>query len=102
MRQRLREHVEKSTLERLLNRILLEIERLRVSKANSLSSDEVSTTIDTVLELPEIPTTPGTYKKVFWTSAGAGNGDDQMWEVYYGQTEYTPCQYSTLLSGVPL
>lgn len=58
--------------------------------------------VETVLELPDIPSTPGTYKRVFWTSNGAGNGDNQMWEVYAGQTKYTACQYTTLLSGVPL
>ena len=26
--------------------------------------------------LPAIPTTPETYRQVFWTSAGAGTGDD--------------------------
>ena len=56
--------------------------------------------VATVLELPEIP--DNVYRKVFWTSAGAGNGDDQLWEVYAGQTAWTPCQKFTSLSGVPI
>lgn len=56
-------------------------------------------TISTVLTLPAIPTSGA--KFVFWTSAGAGTGDDQIWVAYAGQTAYTPMQAVTSLSGTP-
>lgn len=55
--------------------------------------------ITTVLTLPSIPASGG--KMVFWTSAGAGTGDDQIWIAYAGQTEWTPMQFVTSLSGTP-
>lgn len=63
------------------------------------STTIVSTSVPTVETLPTIPTAAGQYRKVFWTSAGAGTGDDQCWEVYYGQTAWTPCQKQTTKSG---
>ena len=56
-------------------------------------------TIDTVLVLPAIPTTGG--RMVYWTSAGAGDGDDQIWVAYAGQTDWTPVQALTSLDGTP-
>jgi hypothetical protein len=56
-------------------------------------------TIDTVEALPAIPTTGG--RMVFWTSAGAGDGDNQIWVAYAGQTDWTPLQALTSLDGTP-
>ena len=56
-------------------------------------------TIDTVEALPAIPTTGG--RMVYWTSAGAGDGDDQIWVAYAGQTDWTPMQALTSLDGTP-
>ena len=62
-----------------------------------------------VRALPEIPTAG--IKYVFWQSAttapedfgdpplDAGTGDDQVWMAYAGQTEWTPTQNYTDLSG---
>lgn len=102
MKVRLRERVQESKNNSYIARIFLEIERIRASIGHTITEITAAFTVETVLELPPIPTVPSSYKKVFWTSAGTGNGDDQMWEVYTGQTKYTPCQYSTLLSGVPI
>jgi hypothetical protein len=55
--------------------------------------------IRTVLALPAIPTVGS--DAVFWTSAGAGNGDDQIWDTYAGQTAWTPRQFLTASSGTP-
>jgi hypothetical protein len=56
--------------------------------------------VETVAELPAIPESG--YSIVFWTNADGGTGDNQCWEVYAGQSAWTPCQYYTTLSGVPL
>lgn len=63
------------------------------------SSTVLGSSVPTVETLPTIPTAAGQYRKVFWTSAGAGTGDDQLWEVYYGQEAWTPCQKQTTKSG---
>lgn len=55
--------------------------------------------VQTVLALPAIPTTG--MKEVFWTSAGEGTGDDQVWRAYAGQTRWYPTQKWTSLSGTP-
>jgi hypothetical protein len=54
----------------------------------------------TVEELPPIPESG--YDIVFWTSEGDGNGDDQLWGVGYGATEWAPAFYVSDLSGVPI
>lgn len=55
----------------------------------------------TIVEtLPPIPASGA--RIVFWTSAGAGTGDDQMWMAFAGQTEWTAMQFLTSLSGVPV
>lgn len=56
--------------------------------------------ITPVLTLPPIPSSGA--RIVFWTSAGAGTGDDQMWMAFAGQTEWTAMQFATTLSGVPV
>lgn len=48
----------------------------------------------TVETLPAIPTTPETEKRVFWTSAGAGTGDDQVWHAYTGQSRWYPTTFT--------
>jgi hypothetical protein len=58
-----------------------------------------SFSVEVVESLPAIPTVA--YKMVFWTSAGAGTGDDQTWEAFPGQTRWYPCQKPTTLSGAP-
>lgn len=57
-------------------------------------------TISTVLVLPAIPTTGGRF--VYWTSAGAGTGDDQIWVAYAGQDRWYAIQRPSLLSGIPV
>ncbi len=56
--------------------------------------------VATVEVLPAIPATGARF--VFWTSAGAGTGDDQMWVAFAGQSAWTPVQFLTSLSGVPV
>lgn len=56
--------------------------------------------IEKVLALPPIPTSGGRF--VFWTSEGAGTGDDQIWVAYAGQTAWTPMQKYTTKSGTPV
>lgn len=53
----------------------------------------------TVLVLPAIPT--GGMREVFWTSVGAGTGDDQVWRAFAGQGAWTPTQFTSILSGTP-
>lgn len=58
-----------------------------------------------VAVLPALPTASEGYKKVRWGTAGqitGGTGDGQCWEACYGQTAYTPCQWFSTLSGVPV
>jgi len=55
--------------------------------------------VATVLTLPAIPASGA--KFVFWTSAGAGTGDDQIWVAYAGQTAWTAMQFLSSLSGTP-
>jgi len=52
-----------------------------------------------VTSLPAIPTSG--MLEVFWTSAGVGTGDDQVWRVYAGQSAFTPTQFTSSLSGTP-
>lgn len=54
-----------------------------------------------VESLPEIPSAPGNMMEVYWTSVGGGSGDDQVWRAFPGQTEWTPTQYYSALSGAP-
>ena len=54
-----------------------------------------------------LPAIGGNYTRVTWCSSGTltgGTGDDQVWvaDGRVGQTEYTPEQYATSLSGVPV
>lgn len=53
-----------------------------------------------VEELPAIPTEADILQFVFWTSAGAGDGDDQVWWTREGLTRWYPMTYSTL-DGTP-
>ena len=55
--------------------------------------------VETVDALPAIPTTG--MLEVFWTSVSTGDGDDQVWRAYVGQTAYTPTQFTSSLSGTP-
>jgi hypothetical protein len=68
------------------------------------SETETETTgrivVPTVEELPAVPTVANTYQMVFWTSAGAGDGDDRVWWTYYGLTRWYPLVYTTL-AGTP-
>ena len=59
-----------------------------------------SFSVPTVEELPAIPTDPETFSQVFWTSAGAGTGDDQVWHTYTGMTRWYPT-LPTTKSGAP-
>lgn len=54
----------------------------------------------TVEVLPVLPTTG--FEEVFWTSVGAGTGDDQVWRAHAGDTKWTPTQRFTSHSGVPV
>lgn len=47
--------------------------------------------IEKVLNLPPIPTFGA--KLVFWTSEGAGTGDDQIWGAFAGQVRWYPMQF---------
>ena len=69
------------------------------TSTNGAGSSSSSFSVDIVESLPALPD-PG-YRMVFWTSAGAGTGDDQTWEAHAGQTRWYPCQKPTTLSGVP-
>jgi len=55
-----------------------------------------------VEELPPLPTSG--WDEVFWTSVGAGNGDDQPWGAGTGAgvTEWAPLYYVSAKSGVPI
>jgi hypothetical protein len=53
-----------------------------------------------VAALPPLPESG--IKMVFWTSDDGGTGDDQLWVAFAGQPAYTPMQYYTVLSGVPV
>lgn len=66
-----------------------------------VESSSSSFSVPTVETLPAIPTGYEEYQAVFWTSVGAGTGDDQVWEAYVGQGRWYPCQKPTTLSGVP-
>jgi len=56
--------------------------------------------IDAVNELPSIPTTSP--RIVWWLdSSQGGTGDNQLWAACPGQSEWTPLQNWTWLSGVP-
>lgn len=105
MRRRLREQRKESIVDDTLRIFRGMIESLHWSLPNTTAG--ASTTgsdfeVLTVLELPDIPTTPGTHAQVFWTSAGAGNGDDQEWQTYAGKTRWYPSWFPTDKSGVPL
>jgi len=50
--------------------------------------------------LPDIPTT-GNGKVVYWTSEGAGNGNDSWWFTTPRLTEWFPLGPFTALSGDP-
>jgi hypothetical protein len=56
--------------------------------------------VPTVQTLPQIPTTG--HRVVFWTSAGAGTGDDQWWAASAGDTRWHPLWFTTDLSGAPV
>lgn len=72
---------------------------MNTSAASGTSVSGSSFSVDTVETLPAIPTVG--YQMVFWTSVGAGVGDDQTWEAYAGQSRWYPCQKPTTLSGTP-
>jgi len=56
--------------------------------------------VSTVEALPAIPSSG--MLEVYWTSTGAGTGDNQVWRAYAGQTSYTPTQKLSNNSGVPV
>lgn len=74
---------------------------LGASQPISGGGSGVFTDVPTVLSLPPIPTTPGTFRMVFWTSANGGTGDNQPWWTYYGYNRWYPMKFSTL-SGIPI
>lgn len=55
--------------------------------------------VSVVNTLPAIPSSGA--KIVYWTSAGVGTGDDQLWIAYAGQSAWTPMQFTTTHSGAP-
>lgn len=54
----------------------------------------------TVEELPAVPTDTDILQFVFWTSAGAGDGNDNIWWTRTDLTRWYPLTYSTL-DGTP-
>ena len=105
MKLTLKELQEARTLRNTIATIKTQIEYILWLLANTTSNaaSSVSTgsgfSVDEVETLPAIPTTG--YSMVFWTSVGAGTGDDQTWEAYPGQARWYPCQKPTTLSGAP-
>lgn len=75
------------------------LRNMNTSAASGTGTTVIGSGVDTVETLPAIPTLG--HRKVFWTSVGAGTGDDQLWEAYVGQSRWYPCQKPTTHSGAP-
>lgn len=57
--------------------------------------------VSAILVVETLPPIPNAgMEEVYWTSVGAGTGDDQVWRAYAGQSSWTPTQKLTTLSGV--
>jgi hypothetical protein len=54
----------------------------------------------TVETLPAVPTASETFQMVYWTSAGGGTGDNQVWWTRTDLTRWYPLTYGTL-NGTP-
>jgi len=72
---------------------------LSASAAQGRHATSATLAVPTVEVLPAIPATGS--KTVYWTSAGAGTGDDQEWKAHAGQTAYTATQFTSSLDGEP-
>lgn len=59
----------------------------------------IQAAVETVDSLPAIPASG--MLEVFWASTSPGDGDDQVWRAYAGQSAWTPTQKSSTLSGIP-
>lgn len=104
MKLSLRELQETRTLRNTISTLKTQIEYILWLLANTTSNTASTVvgsgfSVEVVETLPAIPTTG--YQMVFWTSVGAGVGDDQTWEAYPGQSRWYPCQKPTTLSGAP-
>lgn len=86
------------TLKGQIESILWQLRNMNTSAAAGTGSSS-SFSVETVETLPPIP--EDGYQMVFWTSLGAGVGDDQTWEAFAGQARWYPCQRPTTLSGAP-
>jgi hypothetical protein len=51
--------------------------------------------------LPAVPTAAARMQLVYWTSDGAGTGDDGIWYTYTGMTRWYPLGHYTTLDGTP-
>jgi len=87
------------TLKGQIESILWMLRNMNTSAASGTSVSGSAFSVDTVEILPAIPDEG--YQMVFWTSVGAGTGDDQTWEAFAGQSRWYPCQKPTTLSGTP-
>ena len=59
--------------------------------------------IDPVATLPPVPTSG--WRFVYWygdDNEEGGEGDYQVWFAYHGQIMWTPMQYATNKSGIPV
>ncbi|MBW2638355.1 MAG: phage tail protein [Deltaproteobacteria bacterium] len=60
--------------------------------------------VETVGDLPSIPAQiegDDVFRLVYWTSAGAGNGDDQLWFASSINSQWWPMQKATEETGTP-
>ena len=81
-----------------LNEVELRVEDLPV-RSGSGGGGGGSSNVATVSALPAIPLKG--LLEVYWTSAGGGSGDDQVWRAFKGQTKFTATQFRTTKSGLP-
>ena len=64
------------------------------------SSTQAQTlSVDTVENLPAVPTSG--IRFVYWTSAGAGTGDNQVWSATEYDSVWTPEQQTTTNNNTP-
>lgn len=71
----------------------------KAARDDHVHANEGESIPEVVQTLPAIPTTG--MKEVYWTSTGAGTGDDQVWRAFAGQSQWFPTQRLTDLSGNP-
>ena len=67
------------------------------AKAGPRGGESSAITVDIVEVLPAIPATG--IRWVYWSSAGVGTGDKQVWFATEHDTIWTPTQKTTVLSG---